>query len=1394
MSAASSNASPENLGIENTLPPKPAGEGPVARYDAFISYSHRADRDLARSLERTLWKFGRPWYSVRGTRTFRDETDLSADPDLWGNIELAVKHSRCLLLLASPSSARSKWVPREVAAAISAHGRNSVCILLTDGVLPWTDGISPAALFERPDGAISKDVWALLGIAGNEPFVIDLRPFRDCSNLTRRRDDEFLSRVASVAAKALGRDKQEIWGQYYRALRFRGYFLAAMALVLLALSVGLGFALRSTRLATEREVIQRRRAEAAQQSESVQRREAESQRDAAKAAQLAATAAKDAEAIQRVEAERERDAARSESFSGAARSLVETNPETAALYAVHAIQLAKRSRTQPGVAEQTLRLSLSHLTGPAFRGFGRFNDGMEQLVPRGVETSSMSHDERFLAAGTGAGQVYVWRLDSRQSVEPLNVIQSSPREFKKFFSIAFNSILSVRFAFGDRWLVVRANREGIRAFDTRRGFAEVPLPEEWQRGDLLSISPNGTDIAIVSRNRLSLSLWRLAADDTLARIQVTPQPLDGQITSASYSADGKRILVRYSMSRLILLSADGVQRTPINLPAPDSYLDAETIKYYEKDEPDREVTEISPDGKILLASKRVFSDRVQPQRLGAIWDISSGRPALLRRFPTHKDAMTGAVISPDGRWVAIGHDRQVSIWDLTHTALTDAPSAIMSVGDSEYSAMAFDYQSVHLAVSGSNGTVFLQDLTRGIDTQPTPHRSMGERPPVFSKSGRWLLTADGESQTVRLCDVSRNCEGVEGRETDMTTAEGCASEGGAWIAGLRSVNELSIVFDGNRMNSRTAIRLPWTVKIDQRYRSQLSVQCSANRKWMLVRAVPVGSTYLINISRAEPKVVEIAGAPANLDSAQFDPSGTLLILTSTDTGVAVRLTDSARLVAQPLPRFSGGAISFSKGGGWIVEQSRAYVRRGERASDPLLRRIDASSIGEPMTITGLGKALKSVRFSDHDTTMLGSEEIQNEYSPDAFEATNPPVRAYLWFLNKTLATEPQVVSGHRGSVNAVFSPDGSWLATTDGIFQQRMKNVQLRRTSNITRSVLSFQMEAPAQVLYPMFDPGGKWFILGKGQTAAFYSLDRLRGAPPYAPDFEIESGARVTAHWNLKWSPDERWIVNEGNSTPVRVWWRSADNKVILQAEAADQHEALLAFTHDSKYLITSSRASTLIWTLDSATGTIWQSTMPGGGSILLPLDERRVTTITPDGPKTWILDRDELVALARNVVARNLTLNEWTRVLSDTPYEKTFPELPVDISLIEYYVEQSNTAANADDDTNAHRWISLAATAAIESKNPHAALRVADAGVSIGDAHGVLDVAEFAAKAMPGDPGAWEMLGLARLGVGNTKGAVNVQRFVNWALDHGARPDDLQRDLGLIDKAKHAKRSAPN
>lgn len=225
------------------------------RYDAFISYSHAGDRDLARCLEADLRSFGRKWYQLRRLRTYRDETNLSAEPRIWPTIEQAVRASRFLILLASPASAKSKWVPREVSTALSTGNGNNIIVAQTDGVLPWSDNLPVENLRSHPDAAISGTTLDEFAAAGLEPLVVDLRKFRAASERSRLRTD-YLSAVATIAAKLLGTSKEAIWGDYYRAQRLRFAFLGGVLLLLLILAVGLTVAL-STEVQQRRLAIAR---------------------------------------------------------------------------------------------------------------------------------------------------------------------------------------------------------------------------------------------------------------------------------------------------------------------------------------------------------------------------------------------------------------------------------------------------------------------------------------------------------------------------------------------------------------------------------------------------------------------------------------------------------------------------------------------------------------------------------------------------------------------------------------------------------------------------------------------------------------------------------------------------------------------------------------------------------------------------------------------------------------------------------------------------------------------------------------------------------------------------------------------------------------------------------
>ena len=94
------------------------------RFYAFLSYSHK-DKELADWLHRELEKFRVP-HSLAGKLTatgvvprrltpiFRDQHDLSAGGDLAEEIKAALAASQFLVVLCSPTAAKSRWTNQEI--------------------------------------------------------------------------------------------------------------------------------------------------------------------------------------------------------------------------------------------------------------------------------------------------------------------------------------------------------------------------------------------------------------------------------------------------------------------------------------------------------------------------------------------------------------------------------------------------------------------------------------------------------------------------------------------------------------------------------------------------------------------------------------------------------------------------------------------------------------------------------------------------------------------------------------------------------------------------------------------------------------------------------------------------------------------------------------------------------------------------------------------------------------------------------------------------------------------------------------------------------------------------------------------------------------------------------
>ena len=179
-------------------------------YDAFVSYSHAADGRLAPALQSGLQRLAKPWYRLRALRVFRDETGLSTNPHLWSSIVAALDESEWFVLLASPESATSPWVDKEIEHWLATKPADRILPALTAGEWAWdaeARRLVGDAVPERLAAAIIE-----------EPRHLDLRWAHDETDLDLR-NSGFRSAIADLASPMHGVAKDELEGEDIRQHR-----------------------------------------------------------------------------------------------------------------------------------------------------------------------------------------------------------------------------------------------------------------------------------------------------------------------------------------------------------------------------------------------------------------------------------------------------------------------------------------------------------------------------------------------------------------------------------------------------------------------------------------------------------------------------------------------------------------------------------------------------------------------------------------------------------------------------------------------------------------------------------------------------------------------------------------------------------------------------------------------------------------------------------------------------------------------------------------------------------------------------------------------------------------------------------------------------------------------
>ncbi|GLY02257.1 TIR domain-containing protein [Actinoplanes sp. NBRC 101535] len=192
---------------------------PAPRYDAFISYARSRDGALAAALHAELERFAGSWWRSRRLRVFHDLASLPASAGLRESLERSLARSEWFVLLASPESARSRWVGHEVDWWLANRSTDRILIAVTGGTLRWdggTDALSPS----------------LAAAFAEEPHWIDLRPYAGTTGRPLLGDI-----VADLAAPILGVDKDTLVGEHLRRRRGATRTLIAAVVVLILLAV-----------------------------------------------------------------------------------------------------------------------------------------------------------------------------------------------------------------------------------------------------------------------------------------------------------------------------------------------------------------------------------------------------------------------------------------------------------------------------------------------------------------------------------------------------------------------------------------------------------------------------------------------------------------------------------------------------------------------------------------------------------------------------------------------------------------------------------------------------------------------------------------------------------------------------------------------------------------------------------------------------------------------------------------------------------------------------------------------------------------------------------------------------------------------------------------------------